>query len=314
MTGRDPDTFLEEKSCILCGEDSYMVVHRYPSEHYSHSIYETCSWDGRQAIPLSIVKCTECGLVYTRPSFKASALDMIYPEDVVDSGKFDATLDAPKHREIIDVAQSCFPQHSVLVDVGTRYGALPFIARRSGYRAYGLEYNRASVEVARSRGIDYVFQGTLDDLTEVVETLGLASVGIVVLDDVLEHLVDPAEGLSQVAEVQSQGDGLILRQMNWESLGHSLFGRRWYYIQPAAHMYYFDPRHVRMLLEQHGYDVVQIYTPCLLVNSSLTVLMTLRVLAKSVLAADSYVESKPSYLTRRRRSWNDRFTVVARRR
>jgi len=306
------ESFLEEKRCVLCGTDAYKVVYAYPPDYYAHSEYETCSWDGRAAIPLTLVQCSHCGLIYTRPSFKADALNRVYPDDIVADVSFASTLTLAKHRTLIEAAQRYLPGRKVLMDIGTRYGALPRAAREAGYQAYGIEYNPASVQLAASHGLDYVFQGTLDDLGAVARAIGLSSVDIVVLDDVLEHLVNPVEALERASLVQRSGDGLILRQMNWNSLGRHLFGARWYYIQPAAHMYYFDPHHVKLLLDKVGYDIVEVLTPNIFEAIPKTLWMTLRQLLRPRLHAPGCVHGdKPLYLSRRWRGWHDLFTVVA---
>jgi hypothetical protein len=246
-------------------------------------------------------------------------LDKVYPEDIVQDAHFDSALKSSKYSTIINLVQTYFPGRQVLIDIGTRYGALPYIARKCDYRAYGLEYNSASVDLARARGIDYVVQGTVNNLGNLLEAKNLTSAEIVVLDDVVEHLVDPLKDLKLVSAVQQSGDGLIMRQMNWNSLGRHIFGANWYYVQPAAHMFYFDTRRMKLMLNQAGYEVVRILTPSLFKNIIMTALTLVRrgllSLAKNIFnneASHSSTE-KRLYLSERRKSWNDMFTVVARR-
>ena len=310
----DSNIYLELKPCVLCGSNSSRMLYSYPAGHYDHSRYETCSWDGRQMIPLSIVQCSQCGLIFSRPSFVLDALDLVYPDDIIDESHFDSALKSPKHNDMISLARKYFPEGKVLFDIGTRYGALPYHAREKGDQAYGLEFNTVSIELAKSRGIDYIFQGTMSDLSTVTQNIGLSSLDIVVMDDVLEHLYNPVMDLEIISANQKSGDGLIMRQMNWDSLGRRIFRNNWYYIQPAAHMYYFDGKRIEDLLKKADYKIVKFLYPNQIENMFLTLLLMIRMRLSKLLKPQIIQfgsSNKSLYLTKRRKSWNDLFTVVA---
>src|ERR1700742_2020349 len=151
-----PDELREAKPCLLCGGQDARVVYAFPADYYDHRHWETASWDGRTSLPLSIVRCPRCALMFSRPSFRPSALDRVYPEDLVDPAvSFDRALaqTRAKHSRMLAELRR-FRQSGSLCDVGTRYGVLPHLAREAGFGAFGIEYNPASVRVAREAGVD----------------------------------------------------------------------------------------------------------------------------------------------------------------
>jgi 2-polyprenyl-3-methyl-5-hydroxy-6-metoxy-1,4-benzoquinol methylase len=224
-----------------------------------------------------------------------------------------------KHARLLEHLRAHRTEGS-LCDVGTRYGVLPHLAREAGFDAFGIEYNAASVRVARAAQVP-VYQGSTEELPRVLTERGLTHVDVIALDDVLEHLVDPTVALRTFHACQQPGGLLLLQQMDLDSLGHRLFQRHWYYLQPAAHMFYFRERTLAALLDRVGYDVRQVIRPALLRNLRRTATRTFPGAALKLARAAVQTRGsarrphkKPSYLTCRLRSADDMFLVIAEKR
>ena len=220
-------SFLESKPCAICGSGEYRVKYSWPKKFYNREKYETCSWDGRQDIPLQIVSCTSCGFIYTNPSFKEKNLELIYPGDIIDKTLSPENLFNPKNKKfnsILKIAKQ-YKKSGVLMDIGTRFGALPKIATdRYGYQGYGIEYNPASVEYGK-KYFSNIYEGTITTLLGLTKKLKRPE--IIVMDDVLEHLVYPNRDFDIIQTIQTKGDIIIMRQMDYNSLGRKLFGKSW---------------------------------------------------------------------------------------
>lgn len=250
------EAFRELKKCNLCSCEEYEIIYKWQKEYYPHSKFETASWDGRKAIELQIVKCKNCGLVYSNPAFKEDRLNLVYPENVLSNQKkiSPEILKSTKWEDIIKHIQYYLPQNSTLVDIGTKFGALVKKLQNKGYRTFGVEYNKTSVEIAKkSLGINLI-NGGIPQL----KNCNLTRVHAFILDDVLEHLTNPMRDIKILSNFQQKGDFLFLRQMDWDSLGHKIYKKNWYYLQPAAHTYYFNEKSITNLLKENNYSIIKI--------------------------------------------------------
>lgn len=310
--------FLEYRNCNICNSNDYKVVYSWPEEYYSHEKYETCAWDGREKIPLKIVKCKKCGLVYTNPSFKEEYLYKIYPEDlsnrIEDKNRhldkyFD--LNRPKTNILLNIIRE-YKKSGVLCDIGTRYGAFPYVANKKyGYKSFGIEYNKSSVDLGRDR-FDGIYQGIINDLGRIKEKIGIDTIDIVVMDDVLEHLSDPARDLKAIAKNQKKGGLLFLRQMDFNSLGRIMYGKNWSYFS-HAHMYYFSRKSIRELLNKCGYRVISVNHLSLIKNIFNTFKKKIRLMLRKSnnKRKKIKVNTKGWYIKKRKKASDDISLVVA---
>lgn len=223
-------------------------------------------------------------------------------------------LTSGKWSELFGLVKQRLPPNSHVCDIGTRYGGLVHQFRKAGYDGWGVEYNFDAVRVASSLGVDSVHPGSISDIPTLAMKLGHRSVDAFLMDDVLEHLVHPATDLQTLASVQRPGGLVVARQMNWRSLGRRLFGSRWYYLQPAAHMYFFDPDSAARLFDKCGYDIDSVHFP----GWQAQVRVAKAAVIRSVKTAMGRhlkpwtVGGRSMYLDRRKKM-SDMFTVIARR-
>lgn len=314
------EPFLEEKACNACGGRGTRAIYRYPAGLYPHDRFETASWDGRQHIDMRVVECTTCGLRFTHPSFREQYLHLVYPADIIHSPdiiKAGFKIDAKKPNSILRVAARHASRGATLLDIGTRYGVLPFVAHRKyGFDAHGLEFNAASVEQGRAH-FDAISQGSVSDVPRLINRLGWKTIDVIVMDDVVEHLVDPKRDLLALASNQKPGGLLLLRTMDCGGWGARLFRSNWYYVAPAAHMFYFDASSLGRLLRSTGYEPIEVRRTSLPQNAYRMLRgwfhreLKPRLLRRR--AATATPRSRPSQLSQRRRLDDDLFLMVARR-
>lgn len=311
------DEFREYVSCRLCGANDFEIVYKWPANYYDHSLYETASWDGRKKINLRICRCNKCGLAYSNPSFKKEYLNIVYPNDLIppyskinSHEEFERLLRLRKHRKFYSLIKNDIRNSEVILDVGTRYGGLPYYLRKNGYCAFGLEYNNKSVELANNFGVDYIYQGTSESINNYIGTILPQYIDCVIMDDVLEHLIDPLNDIYEIYKIQPNDTIIIMRQMNWDGLGHKIFKNNWYYLQPAAHMSYFSPNTAIELLKKCGYNRFKILEE----NKIKNILNTTKHFVKRFVQGnknnDRIISGKYSYLGQRYCMVDDMFTII----
>ena len=199
----------------------------------------------------TIVQCETCGLVYTNPRLDGS--------QILDSY---VAVEDPLYLEERDGRVLTFERHlrpleqlhappGKLVDVGAYTGVFVEIAAQHGWEAVGVEPSRWAVEQARARGLRMI-EGTL-------ATSGLAdaSIDVVTMWDVIEHLTDPLAEVQQAHRLLKPGGLLVVHTMDIDSAFARLMGGRWPWLM-EMHVYYFSRRTLAALLAKAEFTVVRV--------------------------------------------------------
>lgn len=168
-----------------------------------------------------------------------------------------------------------------LLDVGCNEGRGLVHYQRNGYAVEGLELNSKAAEVARKKGFV-----VYSDLIEQFEPTG--KYDVVVLSNVLEHSLHPAQMLVHVARILNPGGQIWISCPNSQSWLRSAFGRFWINWHVPFHISHFSPLTLADILRQSGFELLESRqeTPALWVAHS--------ILAKFF--------SKPGYATAQLRS------------
>jgi SAM-dependent methyltransferase len=237
--------------CPVCGqEDASNMAEGYDFE------LETCanSWNVR--------RCVTCGAARLDPRPDISALPVIYPptyysyamsetlSPLVLRGK--AFLDRLKFSGIL---RSLGRKPSSFLDVGCGDGHYLEMMAGGGVpkeRIYGIELGAS--QALKAKGFQ-VFDQRVEDCTAIPP----ASLDLVSMFHVIEHLPDPVLALTRIRDWLLPGGLLALETPNLDSWDARLFCARWWggYHFPR-HWVVFDPPSIRVALEKAGLDVIGI--------------------------------------------------------
>ena len=144
-----------------------------------------------------------------------------------------------------------FRSSGSLLDVGCGSGELISVAQQMGYEAAGMDYSESLVEYVRKKYRAEVYLG--DPETALLPH----RFDIVVMSHFLEHTIDPTATLTHVRRLLNPRGLLYVAVPNvdcWESRF-----RGWGSYEPY-HLWYFNQNNLRHLLENVGYQVVDIHT------------------------------------------------------
>lgn len=208
----------------------------------------------------TFVACEACGHVWLDPRPAVSTLPVIYPPTyyaysyestipwIARAGK--AFLDRRKMAGIV----AALP-HRVTgyADVGCGTGRYLQAMAQSGVpkaRIHGLELDAKVVAQLRSEG----FQAH-HDRVETCTAIPDASLDLVTMFHVIEHVESPAQVLDRIARWMVPGGVLALETPNLDSLDARTFGERWwggYHI--PRHWHLFTPETLSAMLRRHGFE------------------------------------------------------------
>ena len=240
----DPDTgmlssrFSKRIDCPSCGSSSHtelFVKRGYP-----------------------IVRCDECGLVFSNPQVDESVVLDEYREggsndlwvDVLTSTR-QLELDREKFAEILDELEP-HRGDGRLLDVGTSIGLFLRLALDRGWSGRGTEFGRRALAYARDElGLD-VDDTPIQAIDGEYDTVTVLSV--------LEHVNSPREFLEHVSRLLRVGGAAYFIVPNVDSLACRVLHERAATFDGRNHLVYFSPRTLRELLEREGFEVVRTRT------------------------------------------------------
>lgn len=160
----------------------------------------------------------------------------------------------PRLRRAADSRMRFIPRHSGgrrLLDVGAGNGNYLVHAQSAGWKVIGVEPDASAVAAARRAGLD-VRQGGIDSLSE-----DPASLDVITLNHVIEHVHDPRAVLQRAFELLRPGGILYIETPSVTSYGHAHFGRHWRGLEPPRHLVLFNWHSLETLLHQIGFTRIK---------------------------------------------------------
>ncbi len=207
-------------------------------------------------------RCQDCGMLFLRVQPVGETLARMYSaayfEQDFRCGRSDArSADESAFRAENDGLLDRFEAWrggARLLEVGCAHGLLLKRALERAWQTTGVELSPDAVAHARSLGLD-VRQGTL-----VEAGFAEASFDVVYMGDVLEHVPDCRETLTEVARVLAPGGHAVIRgPITTHSLArrmglflYGLFGREIVLREPPYHLWEFRPGSLVRLVRRVG--------------------------------------------------------------
>lgn len=206
-----------------------------------------------------LVQCGRCGgyRLDPRPLQSSANVQPFYEE-------FYATLIAtgypmngagPRHSRFWRVA-AAVPALAApgarAADIGSGDGRLCSELLHAGWRdVIGVELSSARRERARRNCPGSRFYASIEEAH-----LGPASMNLIVLDNVVEHLLQPAEVVADLRRALVSQGRMVLITPNMDSGHFKLLGRRWTTeLSPDQHIHLFSASPLRRLLTEAGFEI-----------------------------------------------------------
>jgi SAM-dependent methyltransferase len=180
---------LEPVRCPSCdADDATMVAHQ-----------------DRHGLPMDVAVCGQCGFVYTNPRLSSRVLTEFYDDDAHQLDRGEAPFEElfrigyTKGRVIEAFLASAgrqVPDGHLIAEVGAGSGGTLAYFRDRGFPTLGCDLSRGAVEYGRAHGLA-LHCADQHDLVELVRQKAFP-VGLLILEQVLEHAVEPRKLLRDV--------------------------------------------------------------------------------------------------------------------
>lgn len=208
------------------------------------------------------VRCAQCAHVWLNPRPAVSTLSAIYPPHyyAYQYTKTVASLalavkNALDRRKFASLARSLARPPQSFCDAGCGDGRYLRFARDAGInpaRIHGLELDDRTVERIKADGFN-AYNARVEDCTSIAP----ASLDLITMFHVIEHVDDPRRVVKRLAEWLAPGGVLALETPNLDSLDARLFKRTfWGGYHIPRHWNLFTPDSLARLLTSAGLKVL----------------------------------------------------------
>ena len=211
---------------------------------------------------IGVVRCGDCGLVYTNPRPSQDRLDAYYSGNTyVCHETAGSASGGVKAQFLLDRLERRLSPEAprTLLDYGAGGGGFMLHARARGWKVQGFEPGRRGRETCRNLGLDVVAN---------CDELPAGGFGLVTLHHVFEHLADPASVLRGIKRLLHPLGRLFIEVPNAGSLRARLalpivsrhLGVDERYRAFPIHLMYYTDRALRGMLRKGGWDIDATFT------------------------------------------------------
>jgi SAM-dependent methyltransferase len=213
----------------------------------------------RHGLPISVELCMDCALVFTNPRLSSDSLNDLYKQDYRDIERGDIpdihgfmySLQSSKGEVIWDQIMAANHQGRPLkhvADIGCGEGGLLgwIAANNPCIQVTGYELNLMASRYGREKGLD---------IRTALFAPDKCGFDVVLLEQVLEHIQDPAALISEIAAAQENGTLLYIGVPGLFAYPGHYEGNFCTYLD-YAHIYHFCLYTLERLVAPHGYELV----------------------------------------------------------
>jgi 2-polyprenyl-3-methyl-5-hydroxy-6-metoxy-1,4-benzoquinol methylase len=240
---------LEEVDCALCGGSRarvrFQALEGWPPPR-NGSYAATTDKFGAYG---TVRQCQDCGLLYTSPRVRPESLLQEY-EEASDEDYFLQCESRSINAYFSLAVIRRHAQSGRLLEIGCSTGFF-LNAARLNFEVEGVEPSNWARKYAEEQLKLKIAAATLE-----AAHFPDAHFDVAVLNDVIEHVPDPAGLLREIARVTKPGGLLYIVTPDSDSLSARILGGRWWGLRPA-HIYYFSRRTLAELAAKSGYTVLE---------------------------------------------------------
>jgi 2-polyprenyl-3-methyl-5-hydroxy-6-metoxy-1,4-benzoquinol methylase len=136
-----------------------------------------------------------------------------------------------------------------LLEIGCGSGDFLAAASRDGWNAHGIDFDPYAIEAAKT------ISGISARVGELITCAYSAqSFDAIVMNNVIEHLWNPGESLTECFRILRSPGRLVVVTPNTDSTGHKAFGRDWRGLEPPRHLFLYNKTSILRLAKNAGFS------------------------------------------------------------
>jgi 2-polyprenyl-3-methyl-5-hydroxy-6-metoxy-1,4-benzoquinol methylase len=204
------------------------------------------------------VKCCKCSMIFVNPVLKESYLLEFYKKNNswlnVLENIYEREIDIKKYQYSLDIINSF--QHKKersVLDIGCASGLFLDVAKKNGWRPYGIEINKRAIENLNEKQIDY--WNSLEEAINSKKCFDILSMW-----DFFEHLYNPGEMLKNMNKLLNKGGTLFMNIPNVLSLSSRILREKSGTFDGRGHINFFSESTITKLLNRFEFEVLEVET------------------------------------------------------
>lgn len=210
--------------------------------------------------PFTILECPECGLQmqssipdnpsnFYDESYYSGSAEFSY-KDERRKTKYENYVWNARLKNI----SKYLPPPRDFLDVGASFGGFVEAASKFGYNARGIDPSPYAVTEGKKAGRDLI----LEEFTP--EILPPASVDILTMIEVIEHLPDPQKAFRAMKQIVRPGGMVLIQTANFLGLQARREKSNYHYYLPG-HLFYYSVTNLRRILRENGFSKTVVFQP-----------------------------------------------------
>jgi len=209
--------------------------------------------------------CNSCGHIYNRlSSDEIIGLMKYYNEEYAPSnmGAPDNSGDRPgsknyftikRYFQLYDFINPVLTKHSFILDVGCAMGGfLDYLHQQGLNNLFGIDLTQKYVDYANNIGGYTIKLGNAESIPFARNTFDL-----LVIDQVMEHLVEPINAFKEAKRVLKDG-GFLCIGIPDASRYDEIYFFDFYWFLMREHIQHFDIEHLRLIGEDTGFELISL--------------------------------------------------------
>jgi SAM-dependent methyltransferase len=227
--------------CPICGNAGAREWLRAPDRFH-----------GRQQ-EYTLLRCLGCGVVWLSQPPKPDELCLHYTQayhKLISGAGHNPSRWNERRRDLARYKES-----GAILDLGCSSGSFLESLHSRSWKLYGVEISPNEAKVAEMRTGAQVFVGNALDAP-----FAANSFDVITCFDVLEHLYEPRQVITKIAQWLKPGGILHIQVPNIDSAEARVFRTYWHGLELPRHLFHYSPASLKLLAESAGLQEVLLET------------------------------------------------------
>ena len=199
-----------------------------------------------------LVKCANCTFVFAQKIPTEKELNDHYSKTYTREDYL-SPITVKRYHELLDRFEAYRSTNRIL-DIGCGVGYFLDVAKERGWDVYGTEFTDESMKINSAKGFK-MNQGKLD-----ANKYESSSFDIVTSFEVIEHIHNPREEITQVKTILRSGGLFYCTTPNFNSLSRWQLKEKWNVIVFPEHLSYYTPKSMHQLLSSFTMEKKEVLT------------------------------------------------------